>query len=284
MIESVKASHSQSHNTTETRKGCRKREQSPGEGPSERPLNYGLVSILGRMRVMRDPIMVMPPRSLPGGYSFFAAYGCGAGAVVAETCSDKLHHCLERHAAAVAEERIGWGQVVMDCFSSIYEEHTGSKRMLKFTAVVAAPHKGEVVVVNSGGSRAVLWSGGVALPLWNDPNKGDESVKTEEGAIVYLENLSGEEECVKASRSSEPEVRVIRRNDDGDNFLIIACGGLWEVVGKEMACEVVRKCLRRSPLEGGGDISQATAMLAELAIAKGSKDSIAIVVLQLNST
>ncbi|KAL1569177.1 protein-serine/threonine phosphatase [Salvia divinorum] len=48
-----------------------------------------------------------------------------------------------------------------------------------------------------------------------------------------------------------------------------------------MACGVVRKCLggkiRRSSLEGGGGISQATAMLAELAIAKGSKDSIAIV-------
>ncbi|XP_042020498.1 protein phosphatase 2C 51-like isoform X2 [Salvia splendens] len=197
------------------------------------------------MRVMRDPIMVMPPRSLPGGYSSFAAYGCGAGAMVPETCAEKLHHCLERHAAAVAEDRIGWGQVVMDCFSSIYEEQTGSaaaKRMLKFTAVVAAPQKGElVVVVNSGGSRAVLWSGGVALPLWNDHNKGDESVKTEEGALVYLENLSGEEECVKGSRSWEPEVRVIRRNDDGDDFLIIACGGLWEVVGKEMACEEVSK-------------------------------------------
>ncbi|KAG6399398.1 hypothetical protein SASPL_140879 [Salvia splendens] len=214
------------------------------------------------MRVMRDPIMVMPPRSLPGGYSSFAAYGCGAGAMVPETCAEKLHHCLERHAAAVAEDRIGWGQVVMDCFSSIYEEQTGSaaaKRMLKFTAVVAAPQKGElVVVVNSGGSRAVLWSGGVALPLWNDHNKGDESVKTEEGALVYLENLSGEEECVKGSRSWEPEW----------------LGKRWHV----------RKCLRRSPLEGGGGISQATAMLAELAIAKGSKDSIAIVVLQLNST
>lgn len=100
--------------------------------------------------------------------------------------------------------------------------------------------------------------------------------------------MVGEEECVEGSGSSEPEVRVIRRNDGGGDFLIIASGGLWEVVGKEMACEVVRKCLggniRRSPLEGGGGISQATAMLAELAIAKGSKDSIAIVVVQLNST
>ncbi|KAL1569178.1 protein-serine/threonine phosphatase [Salvia divinorum] len=211
MIESIKASRS---HTPETRKGCRKREQSPGdgrEGPSEsqtRPLNYGFVSILGRMRVMRDPIMVMPPRSLPGGYSFFAAYGCGGGAMLAETGAEKLHDSLERHTAA-AEERMGWAKAVMDCFSSIYDEQTGSaaaKRMLKFTAVVVAIETGEVVVVNSGGSRAVLWSGGMALPLWNDHIKGDESVKTEEGAIIYLKNLSAshlvsEEECVKASRS-----------------------------------------------------------------------------------
>lgn len=88
------------------------------------------------------------------------------------------------------------------------------------------------------------------------------------------------------SRRSEVEVRVTRRNDKSEElFVIIATDGLWNVVGKELACEVVRKCvggkMRRLPSEGGG-ASQAAALLAELAIAKGSKDNISIIVVQLN--
>lgn len=172
MIDSMKAIHSRA---TETRIGCRKRDQATGdgEGSSEsksRPLKYGYVSILGRRRVMEDPVMVMPPRRLPGGYSFFAAYGCSGGAKVAETCTEKLHECLEKHTAA---EGLGWGKVVMDCFGSIYEDWSRppAETTLKFTAAVVALEKGEVVVVNCGGSRAVLWSGGVAVPLGTDSNK-----------------------------------------------------------------------------------------------------------------
>lgn len=167
------------------RKGCRKREESIGgdeEGPSEiksQPLRYGYVSILGRRRVMDDHVVVMPPQILPGGYSFFAAYGgCGREAA-AESCADKLHHCLEK---LREEEGLDLGKVVMDCFSCLYENWNGQEAaeregtseaaaadgMVKFTAVVVAGEKGEVVVVNCGGSRAVLWSGGVALPLGSD--------------------------------------------------------------------------------------------------------------------
>lgn len=86
----------------------------------------------------------------------------------------------------------------------------------------------------------------------------------------------------------EVEVRVTRRNDKVEElFVIIATDGLWNVVGKEMACEVVRKCVsgktRRLPSNSeGGGASQAAALLAELAIAKGSKDNISIIVVQLD--
>lgn len=128
---------------------------------------------------MEDHVVVMPPQNLPGGYSFFAAYGGSGRATVAETCAEKLHHCLEK---LREEEGLDLGKVVMDCFSCMYEnwsgqetaerdgtsEATAAEGMVKFTAVVVAGEKGEVVVVNCGGSRAVLWSGGLALPLGSD--------------------------------------------------------------------------------------------------------------------
>ncbi|XP_057809985.1 probable protein phosphatase 2C 8 [Salvia miltiorrhiza] len=266
MIKSFKASHS---HATEMRKGCRKRD---GEGPSEsrsRPLKYGYVSILGRRRVMEDSVIVMPPRRLPCGYSFFAAHGCG-GPKLVETCTDKLHQCLEkRMAEAVEEEGLAWDKLVMDCFTSMYEDWGG---LLKFTAVLDLPDKDEMLLVNCGGSRALLWTGGVALPLWTQADEADERVE----ALIMSDG-----ECV---RGSAPEVRVMRRN--GDSFLIIANDGLWNVVEKHTACEVVRECLagkiKSWPSEGGDGVSHAAAMLAELAIAKGSKDNITIVLLHLN--
>lgn len=46
---------------------------------------------------------------------------------------------------------------------------------------------------------------------------------------------------------SDPEVRVVERNDGEDEFLILASDGLWDVVSNEVACNVVRACLRSRP-------------------------------------
>lgn len=116
--------------------------------------------------------MVVPPRKLPGGYSFFAAYGGRDRAMVGEACTDKLQRCLAKHTAETKEKELGWGKVMMECFSNMFEEATAAQQSegatMRFTAVVVGVENGEVVLVNCGGSRAVLWSGGVASPLWND--------------------------------------------------------------------------------------------------------------------
>jgi protein phosphatase 2C len=44
----------------------------------------------------------------------------------------------------------------------------------------------------------------------------------------------------------DPEVRVMERKDGEDEFLILASDGLWDVVSNEVACNVVRACLRSS--------------------------------------
>lgn len=73
-----------------------------------------------------------------------------------------------------------------------------------------------------------------------------------------------------------------------DEFLILASDGLWDVVPNDMACEVTRRCLygrsKKRLLEGGGDArgaADAAAMLAEMAMGRGSKDNISVVVVEL---
>lgn len=83
---------------------------------------------------------------------------------------------------------------------------------------------------------------------------------------------------------AEPEVRVYKRNKL-DEFIVIGTDGLWDVVSNDLTCEVVRKSLdgqtRRMFPERDGAVD-AAAILAELAIAKGSKDNISVIVVDLH--
>lgn len=106
---------------------------------------------------------------------------------------------------------------------------------------------------------------------------------------------------------SKPEVMVAKRTDE-DEFLILASDGLWDVISKEVACRVVNKALhgrimmrrinvdhdrdrvllnyeRPAPADGGSSsnnrISEAAAVLADLAMARGSKDNISVIVVDL---
>lgn len=85
---------------------------------------------------------------------------------------------------------------------------------------------------------------------------------------------------------SEPEVSVYERTES-DAFIIIASDGLWDVVSNEFACEVVRRCfdgqIKRTLREGltGSTAAEAAALLAELAMARGSKDNISVIVVDL---
>ncbi|KAI3468615.1 hypothetical protein Pfo_025278 [Paulownia fortunei] len=296
--------------------GCGEGEGSSGSKSCG--LVYGYVSMMGRRRVMEDAVTVAPPGWLAGEYSFFAVYDGHGGAKVAEKCGEKMHTCLEKHiekAKKVPEEKdFDWEKVMVECFSGmdkdLEENRSGAEvvqredraaaaaeRMMGSTAVVVLVGKDEVVVANCGDSRAVLCRGGVAVPLSRDhkPDRADEKERIEaaggriiswngwrvQGVLATSRSLG--DHYLKPYVTSKPEVTVIRRSES-DDFLIIATDGLFDVVCNEVACEVVKKCLsgqcRRQGSEESG-ASEAAAILAELAVAKGSRDNISVIVVQL---
>ena len=61
-----------------------------------------------------------------------------------------------------------------------------------------------------------------------------------------------------------------------DEFLIKASDGLWDVISNKMACEVVWRIFK---MQFGA--SEAAAMLAELAMVRGSRDNISVIVVRL---
>ncbi|XP_015896427.3 protein phosphatase 2C 51 [Ziziphus jujuba] len=278
-------------------------------------VSHGFISVIGRRRAMEDAVAVakMDP------YNFFAVYDGHGGFEVANACRDRLHELLEKE---VEEWRCGggggggeivdWEKVMTESFSKMDEEVDGgevepeigesvSMNTIGSTATVVVVGKKEIVVANCGDSRAVLWRGSAAVPLSRDhkPDRPDELERVEAaGGRVINWNGCRVLGVLATSRSigdhylkpyviCEPEVTISKRTDS-DAFIVIATDGLWDVVTNEFACEVVRRCLdgqikrRFSEGSSANAAAEAAALLAELALARGSKDNISVIVVRLN--
>ncbi|XP_055822262.1 protein phosphatase 2C 51-like [Solanum dulcamara] len=207
---------------------------------------------------------------------------------------------------------VDWEKVMVTCFSKMddevmrdgngvmgYEEggFEDVGKTVGFAAVVVIVGKEEIVITNCGDCRAILCSHGVAIPLSNDhkPDRPDEKKRVEaaDGKVLKL-NGSRVQGVLATSRSigdhslkpfviPEPEVAVYKR-DELDEFIVIGTDGLWDVVSNEVTCHAVRTCLNRQIRRKFSDrdsAADAAALLAELAIAKGSKDNISVIVVEL---
>ncbi|XP_065868147.1 protein phosphatase 2C 51-like [Euphorbia lathyris] len=280
-----------------------------GKDDSEKPdapggftrICYGSVSVIGRRKEMEDAVRVELGFTTRGddNYDFFGVYDGHGGARVADACRERLHRVLEEEMAE--GKGIDWENVMETCFRKMDEEVVKDK-MMGSTAVVAVVGKDEVVVANCGDSRAVICRAGVAVPLSVDhkPERPDELERVEAagGRIinwnghrvlgVLATSRSIGDQYLKPFVISKPEVTVCNRAEN-DEFLILASDGLWDVVSNEVACQIGRRCLsgkmrRKSQQQVVSEAraAEAAAVLVELAIARGSKDNISVIVVELN--
>ncbi|XP_059304645.1 protein phosphatase 2C 51-like [Lycium ferocissimum] len=214
---------------------------------------------------------------------------------------------------------INWEKVMKESFRKMDEEvseEAGEMATMGSTAVVAVVGQEEVIVANCGDSRAVLSRAGVAVPLSTDhkPDRPDELDRIENSGGKVI-NWNGQRVLgvLATSRSigdmylkpyviPDPEV-MVSKISDADEFLVLASDGLWDVIPNDVACDVTRRCLngqmrrfsqqRKSHNVDARDeqssevvkeslAAQAASFLAELAIARGSRDNISVIVIELN--
>merc|ERR1712176_101522 len=134
------------------------------------------------------------------------------------------------------------------------------------TAICVLVRKEEIIAANAGDSRAVLSRAGKQVELSFDHKPTDETEKTRiQAAGGYLEdtpggarvngnlNLSraiGDLEYKKRSDlppeqqiiCSTPDVLTEQRTPE-DEFVILACDGVWDVMSNQEACDFVRERL-----------------------------------------
>lgn len=132
------------------------------------------------------------------------------------------------------------------------------------TSVMTLLSPGHIVCANTGDSRAVLSRSGVAIPLsydhkpYNPGEKdrieaagghvkfnrvnGDLAVSRAVGDFVYkrCESVPAEQQAVTAF----PEIVAHAREPEKDEFIVLACDGIWDVMDNQQVVDKVHDLLR----------------------------------------
>ncbi|NP_001304629.1 probable protein phosphatase 2C 13 [Glycine max] len=158
------------------------------------------------------------------------------------------------------------------------------------TALVLGRH---LMVANAGDCRAVLCRRGVAVDMSQDhrPSYLPERRRVEElGGFIDDGYLNGYLSVTRAlgdwdlklplgSASpliAEPDVQVVTLTED-DEFLIIGCDGIWDVISSQDAVSFVRRGLRRHD-----DPQQCARELVKEALRLHTSDNLTVIVICLS--
>lgn len=165
------------------------------------------------------------------------------------------------------------------------------------TAVVTLLSSQSIYVANAGDSRAVLLRNGRALALTDDHKaaREDETARVEAaGGQILFWNGVRVMGLLAVSRAigdhslrpyviADPEVTVVNRHV-GDELLVMASDGLWDVITNDEACSLARKCLLRARQKGStreNAARVAATVLTRAAVDRGSRDNVTVLVIDL---
>lgn len=154
------------------------------------------------------------------------------------------------------------------------------------TAIAALLVNGTLHIANVGDSRAVLVASGRAVDLSEDhkPTRADERMRIEGlgGRIIHygtwrVEGILAVTRAVGDRRlkkfvTAEPELKshVLQ---EGDDFLILASDGVWDVMTSQQAVDIVCNL--------SGNMHEAAHKLTDTAYRRGSLDNITSLVVDL---
>ncbi|XP_010451772.1 PREDICTED: protein phosphatase 2C 77-like [Camelina sativa] len=252
---------------------------------------------------------------------FFGVYDGHGGSQVANYCRERMHLALTEEIVKEKPEfcdgdtwQEKWKKALFNSFMRVdseIEPVAHAPETVGSTSVVAVVFPTHIFVANCGDSRAVLCRGKTPLALSTDhkPDRDDEAARIEaaggkvirwNGARVFgvlAMSRSIGDRYLKPSVIPDPEVTSVRRVKE-DDCLILASDGLWDVMTNEEVCDLARKRIllwhkknamagdALLPAEKRGEGKDPAAMsaaeyLSKMALQKGSKDNISVVVVDL---
>ncbi|KAH7719661.1 Protein phosphatase 2C containing protein [Aphelenchoides avenae] len=155
-----------------------------------------------------------------------------------------------------------------------------------------------IIFANCGDSRGILSRKNSRLVSTKDHKPTEEHEKEriqKAGGGVYLERVNGslafsrslgDYDYKKDSRlspvdqlvSPQPDIYVIERDKSDDEFIILACDGIYDVFDNEELVSLVR-----SRLSATDDLVYATNQILDISLSKGSQDNMTMILIVLEA-
>lgn len=273
-------------------------------------LRFGLSSMQGWRVEMEDAHCAMI--GLPGqlkDWSFFAVFDGHAGARVSAYCAEKLleaiigndDFCTGGDKAAAAdkpqhdgiETGIKTGFLRLDEQLRALPEVANGEDKSGSTAVCAMISPTHVFFANCGDSRAAFARAGTVVLSTFDHKPGNPGEKKriqDAGGSVMIQRVNGSLAVSRALGdfeyknvpgkgpceqlvSPEPEVYAQERDPPADEFLVLACDGIWDVMTNEELCDFVRDRMRLTD-----NLETVCSYVIDTCLSKGSRDNMSIVI------
>ncbi|PGH19155.1 hypothetical protein AJ80_04235 [Polytolypa hystricis UAMH7299] len=193
--------------------------------------------------------------------SFFGVYDGHGGEKVALFAGDNVHKIVAKQDAFAKgdiEQALRDGFLATD--RAILEDPKYEEEVSGCTASVAIISKEKIRVANAGDSRSVLGVKGRAKPLSFDhkpQNEGEKARISAAGGFVDFGRVNGNLALSRAlgdfefKKSAElsPEQQIVTAYPDvtthaitdDDEFLVVACDGIWDCRSSQSVIEFVRR-------------------------------------------
>ncbi|XP_057337206.1 protein phosphatase 1B isoform X1 [Microplitis mediator] len=257
-------------------------------------LQYGVASMQGWRMEMEDAHCAMT--GLEGGlsdWSYFAVFDGHAGALVS---AHSAEHLLD---SIVETDEFKSEDVIKGIHSGFLRLDHKMRDLLETnkdksgsTAVCAFISPKHIYIANCGDSRAVLCSSGSPVFSTRDHKPvlpaekeriqaagGSVMVERVNGSLAVsralgdyeYKNVEGRGPCEQLV-SPEPEIFVRDRDMENDEFLVLACDGIWDVMTNKDLCDFIYSRLLLTD-----DLEAVTNQVIDTCLHKGSRDNMSIV-------
>ena len=281
-------------------------DKSSGQGEGN-GLQYGYSTMQGWRISMEDAHTTIP--IVPGinTCSFYGIFDGHSGHTIAKYSAENLLNIILKHSEmqdiikpdnsenidpSILSRIIQESFVNLDNYMRTISPWKDGKDKSGTTVVCAFITKNDIILANCGDSRAFFSSRNILKFVTQDHkphNDGEKSRIEKAGGYVIMRRVNG---CLAVSRalgdyefkttkkmpsieqqvSPLPEIMVIKRDYEHDEFLVLACDGVWDVMSNQEVLDFVRK-----QFQVHKDRGLICDNLIEECFQRGSRDNISVV-------
>ncbi|KAK4535324.1 hypothetical protein CDCA_CDCA04G1349 [Cyanidium caldarium] len=264
---------------------------------------HGVVEEQGRRPTMEDHTCALVLGDDTDAVGIFGVFDGHGGKLASTYCKAHFAERLLSHERFTSDTARALTETCLRLDEEILVESLRKRTYSGTTVALVVLRNRHIYCCNVGDSRTVLCAaGGDAVPLSQDhspmvPSEvrrikaagGFVNSRGVNGYISLTRALGDMDLKAHASRLfphlnitgnlliADPDV-VVRPISPHDEFLIVACDGLWCRLSNQEAVRVARTALRRY----GGDPKAASLALVHAALAAGSSDNVSVIVVILS--